>query len=249
MATPTYCDERRSSRGTGSPRRTRRGHADSLRLLRVGHLSRHRLGAHGVATPTHCDGIIPLSPPFTAMAHTAWPRRLIATKKLRGILPFVTRAHTAWPRQLIATLGPRHCMALRHGRTRRGHANSLRQATAGLDNYSVKGAHGVATPTHCDMNGCTYGSPPHAAHTAWPRQLIATSAARASSKFPQGRTRRGHADLLRHGSCVLPRANRSAHTAWPRRLIATLCAANGRSSAPRRTRRGHADSLRPGKGL
>ena len=127
-------------------------------------------GAHGVATPTHCDSVslfiaILLHLAHTAWprrlieqvingkpfpAHTAWPRRLIATSP--RLHPAASRpaAHTAWPRQLIATCTgtPSNTTYLR--RTRRGHADSLRLPEGAPQPAVVHGAHGVATPTHCD---------------------------------------------------------------------------------------------------
>ena len=132
-------------------RRTRRGHADSLRprkcamprLKSVGAhgvatptycdrvaVSAHDgddLGAHGVATPTHCDVLLPHHDCGYFVAHTAWPRRLIATLTARELLRFPSEAHTAWPRRLIATNTCCRKTGRADRRTRRGHADSLRR--------------------------------------------------------------------------------------------------------------------------
>ena len=83
-------------------------------------------------------------------------------------------------------------------RTRRGHADSLRRRAGDDAEIAVLGAHGVATPTHCDVEARRDGGILKAAHTAWPRQLIAT--------------------IKRE---KLTTSSASAHTAWPRQLIAT----------------------------
>ena len=270
VATPTHCDNDRRRLASAARRRTRRGHADSLRhgILAVG-----GLGVSGRTRRGHANSLRRVDQdtarPRRRAAHTAWPRRLIATG---------TPCHPPFPRSGRTRRG--HADSLRHngalntsrtasGRTRRGHANSLRLVVPGsititldrrtrrghadslrlrsgeLVDHMLGGAHGVATPTHCDGIYPPSLRPTRRAHTAWPRQLIATLLPPQLKYVIPGRTRRGHANSLRppqggHFAAPVPGAHgvatpthcdecgsdnpfrsKKAHTAWPRQLIAT----------------------------